>query len=418
MGHYFSLPQLGAGSPDVESLGCYFYRLARAHDCSRWQLGRHLRAWSESNCAGRPWRYFPSGMLHQSMAMCGYGSAVSTIVGSLQFATDVPTLRSGTLLPLQNVAARTAIRTLRTQRAWCPACYAEDLSGQNEPYDRLLWALLPIKRCVTHKIELQTRCPTCGSPQDYSREIQQLTRCIACQGSLMDRVSCWTIAPSPFFGEKQIHELVGAGARNPTLTLHWSPIAAFYKRARNELSPNHPMRTRKSFSRQGGYPTLESLLQLVTTFNISLLDFQTLDPSTLNLPLYGPDSLPVGPSRPRQTPVTCLQVESKLKEILARSDPLPPFRDFCEELCVSKGFVSYRFPALSQSYLLRRRQMREEAREDAMSAAIRVVEQAGLWAEYCEGGVKQKDLVRDIVRLAKVSVPIARKALAYFMRRQ
>lgn len=419
MGHYFSLPQLGADSPDVESLGCYFYRLARAHDCSRWQLGRHLRAWSEAHGAGRPWRYFPSGMLHQSMSMCGYGSAVSTLVNSLQIATDVPTLRSGTLLPLQNVAARTAVRTLRTQRAWCPACYAEDLIGQDEPYDRLLWAILPIKRCITHKIELLTRCPTCGAPQDYARGIQQLTQCISCKGSLINDARCFTPAPAPFFGEKQIYELVGATASNPDLTLHWGSIATFFKRARRELSPNHPIRTRYvSFSRPGAYPTLESLLQLATTFNVSLLDFQTPEPAALNLPLYGPDCLPAGSSRPRQTQATYLQVEAKLKEMLMDSYPLPPFRDFCEELGVSKGFVSYRFPELSQSYLLRRRQARVATKEDSMSSAIQTVKEAGLWTAYREGRIKQKDVEREIVRLANVSVPTARAALSNYKHRR
>lgn len=415
MGHYFSLQQFGAGSLEVESLGCYFFRLAQAHDCSRWQLGRHLRAWSDANGAGVPWRYFPSGMLDKAMTMCGYGSAVSRIVESLQLATGVPTLRSGTLLSLENVAARNAPKTLRTRRAWCPACYSEDINAQNEAYDRLLWSVVPIKRCAIHKVELRTQCPKCNSPQDYSRDLRQLTRCIYCKGSLMGDQCHMTVSPNPYFGEKQIHELISACAKNPGLTLQSDSIAEFFRRARLELSPNHPLRARSSsFSRYGSRATLESLLQLATTFNVSLLDFQASGQLAPNLPLYGPDCVPVGPGRPRQTRAAVLQVEAALKKLLENEKPLPPLRDFCEELGVSKGFVNYRFPELTKIYLSRRRLARESAKEAALAAAIRLVEKAGLWRDYHCGGVRQKFIEREIVRMACVSVPIARKALLHF----
>lgn len=414
MGHYFSLPHFGAGSPEVESLGCYFFRLASAHDCSPWQLLRHLRAWSEASYGDSGWPTISTSLFDRNLPMCGYGRATDRVANALVIATNVPTLRSGTLLSLQHVAASTAQRTLRTSRAWCPACYAEDLQRTNEPYDRLLWALVPIKRCALHRLMLLTQCPSCEAPQHYTVSAKKLSRCSSCGRSLIAKVSSRVPAPLPLYGEKLLHELVAAGATDPGLTLNWGSISAFYKKARKELSPNHLLRVRPCFTRLGMYPTLESLIQLATTFNVSLTDFQGTEPPAVTLPLYGPDNLPeAGHPHPRRSPATHLEVEAALKNLLNSQQPLPPFRVFCEGLGASQGYVSYRFPSLTKSYLHARRLARDATQKRKVKAAMDILRTGGVWEQYCDGSITQlKQLVREVSRLASVTIAVARKAVA------
>lgn len=420
MGHYFSLPHLEAGSLEVESLHCYFFRLAHAHDCTPRQLIRHLRSWSQANHGGDAWPRASASLLDRGLSMCGYGAATDRLANALVIATNVQTLRSGTLLSLQHVAARTALRTLRLSRAWCPACYSEDLQRAGEPFDRLLWALMPIRRCSVHRILLETQCPACSAPQHYNVSGRRIDECSSCGHSLVDNDNCRVPAPVPTHGEKLIHDLVGASAANPNLTLGWEAISTFYQKARRELSQNHPLITRTSFRRHGVYPTLDSLIELCTTFNVSLVDFQTAESPDLTLPLYGPADLPAASRRhPRRPPATHAQVEAALTGLLTSGRPLPPFREFCEHLGASKGYVSYRFPALAKIYLHARRVARDAAYQDSIRVAMQTLRTSGLWQAYCHQGTsQQKTLVYDLSRLASVSINVARKVVSAYEREQ
>lgn len=420
MAHYFSLPHLGAGSPEVESLGCYFFRLARAHDCTPWQLIRHLRAWSEANHVEGKWPHLPNSLLNKSMAMCGYGAATDRIASALVRATNVRTLRSGTLLSLRDVAARSALRTLRPSRAWCPACYAEDLQATGEPYDRLLWALVPLRRCSIHRLTLVDRCPACHAQQLYGTPVKTPSECSSCGHFLAGTNDHPVLAPVPTQGEKLIYELIGASACKPDLTLHWSSITAFYETVRPELSPNHPLTTRTSFRRHGAYPTLDSLIELCTTFSVSLVDFQTPEAPALTLPLYGPENRPAAnPRHPRRSPTTHVQVQTALNDALTSGCPLPPFREFCERLGTSKGYVSYRFPTLARTYLCARRIARDDAQQTNILKATQMLKSSALWQAYIKNGMcQQKILVRKLSSLAGVTITVARKVVAACEREQ
>lgn len=421
MAKYFSTQHLGAGSLEVESLGCYFFRLAQAHGCTQSQLVVHLGKWwgaSSRPLASRP---FPRGTLVGGRTpLHGYSEAIERLTLALTAATNVPTLRSGTLLPLRHVAARTALHTFRVSRAWCPACYAEDLIRSDEPYDRVLWGLLPITRCHIHRIELLMQCPGCNAPQGYTAGVKRLTQCVNCGSSLVGPDSCRQPAPRPEFGEKLICDLVNACAENPDLTLHWQSISKFFKRARQELPPNDAMRYSPSFTRNGTRPTLDTLLRLATLFNISLLDFQTPDPPDLNLPLYGPACLSIAEKQhPRRSLATHAQVEARVTSLLTSGAPLPPYGAFCDQLRVSKGYVNYRFPDLAERYLKQRRLERSAAQQAKIRATVEVIEKYSLWEAYMNGRIgRLKQLEREVAHLAKVTISTARKVVEEFSRRK
>lgn len=409
MAYYFSVPHLGAGSPEVESLGCYFLRLARAHDCTQWQLAQHLAAWWDHKQGNRSKTRFLSA---QTLAISGAGQDVAKLVDALTQGTGIETLRSGTLLVLQQAAARTCLGTLRNTRAWCPACYENDAGEHREIYDRLLWAIAPITRCSIHGIALMDRCPACDSAQSYTVQCTSLDRCGACGESLAaggQRVT----ADRPGLGEKLVEELVAACALDPTLTLHREAMRLFFKRSRCELPKGDPLLTTPSLTSRSCRPTLGTIIRMATAFNLSLLDFQAAQPPPINRALYTPKS-PGFPVRPRRKlpPEVRARVEEALTTILASPDIPPPFIAFCERMRVSTGYVAYQFPALAKQYAERCR-VGVRALADASMKAAQAAIDAGLMEDYTSGLMTQKkQLIRAVAQASKVSIVTARKAVA------
>lgn len=412
MAYYFTIPHLGAGRTEVEGLSCYMRRLAIAHGCSEWQLARHLAAWWDHSEANESASQFPKIVITKNtIPICGLGSDVSKLVGALTLGTGVGTLRSASLLPLHGVVSRTSIGTLRTSRAWCPACYQEDAALGHDLYDRLTWAIAPITRCPAHHAALQDRCPTCRSPQFYSVRFR-LDECWSCGGSLASSALAPSRLEVPGFGEKLILDLVTACAEKPELALNHESVVTFFRRNRHELPRGDPLLNSRTLNGTG-LPSLWTLLRMATAFNVSLLDFQTAEPPQGSLPLFGSHShqLPTR-KRSRLSNEVKTKVHHSLDASLASPQTPPPFSLFCKMLAVSPGYVSYQFPELTRSYLARRKSVVRGNRAEMLRAA-QVAVDSGLLRRYEIGEIHQlKDLVLAVAEAVGVSIVTARKAIA------
>lgn len=413
MAYYFSVPHLGAGSSEVESLGCYFIRLARAHTCTEWQLTSHLTAWWTHAQPDDTKYRFPHATLSskKSLAVCGYGRDVAKLVDALTLGTGVTTLRAGTLLALQQTASRSSIGTLRPSRAWCPACYEEDLQHEGEVYDRLVWAIAPMQRCAIHKLALMDRCPHCASAQFFT-VATRLDHCNTCGNHLLGDVKDRIVAPCPALGEKLIEELVAACAQDPTLTLSRQGMLTFFKQAHCELPKRDPLRNLRSLT-SWALPTLTTMLRMATAFNVSLLDFQTAQPPAINRALYVSASPSTSVRRsPRHSPDVRRRVEAALKEVLASPDIPPPYLRFSQKLKVSTGYIAYHFPSLFKAYAQRRCQLKAATQAADLEAAQAVINN-GLMDRYAHRQITQKKrLITAAAQASGASIVLARKAVA------
>lgn len=345
------------------------------------------------------------------MPICGHGTDVSKLVNALALGTGLNTLRSGTLLPLQGVISRTSIGSLRTSRAWCPACYQEDASLGRDLYDRLVWAIAPTMRCAIHRVALQDRCPSCGDPQFYSVRFR-LDQCCSCLASLTESSLPLIRAELPAFGERLVHELVGGCAADPELSINRESIRKFFLVNRHELPKGDPLLSCRTLIGVGR-PSLWTLIRMAVAFNVSLLDFQTSELPRATLPLFGSysQSFPAG-KRSRISQDVKEKVRSALKEALSSSCMPPSFSFFCKTLRVSPGYVSYQFPELARDYLQRRRSVVKDSRSEMLRAA-RVALDSGLLRRHESGEIHQlKELVIAVAAAAGVSIVTARKAVA------
>ncbi len=413
MANYFSVPHLGAGSLEVEGISSYLVRMARAHGCSHWQLARHLDAWwDRNNCNQRVERLPRITQSGVRIQLCGVGSDTAKLVAALGAATGIISLRSATILSLAPVISSTSIGALKSSRAWCPACYAEDAREQGEVYDRLLWALLPITRCSIHKTPLLLRCPSCESTQVYASGAR-LDECYVCRANLGAIAPPHTPLEHPSFGEKLLHELVTACAENPDLTLNREGMRLFFKRHRRDLPPGDPLFNVRALGSRSNRPSLMSVLKFATAFGASLLDFQSSRPPGVSHCLYVAASLPSSRRSGRHPRSVYLKVQVALNSALENPKSSAAFRTFCANLDVSTGYVRHNFPVEARKYADLRREYSHWRRESITVAALEMAN-SGLIDDYRSGRIKQvKELIRAVANASGVQTLTARKVVEH-----
>ncbi len=147
---FYALEPIGVGTPQVESLTGYLVRLAAAHAVRVGDLViRELR----SQIAWVP------GTTQIGYSMDGVGKTAERWVSVLERLTSVEALRFLTLLPFAQLFPTP--RLLRSERAWCPQCYACMRDDGQTVYEPLLWSMKSVEVCVRHRRPLETTCPDC-----------------------------------------------------------------------------------------------------------------------------------------------------------------------------------------------------------------------------------------------------------------
>jgi len=419
MADYFSLAHLGTGTAEVEGLNSYTTRLSQAHGCSEWQLTKHIRAWWERKHSRDSTDQFPTiASAIYEVPLCGMGSDVAKFVAALEDATGVRTLRSATILPLAAALSPTSIGTLRSSRAWCPACFGADVEAGLPLYGRLLWAVSSVTRCRLHRVQLVDRCPKCSAPQ-LARSGSRLDYCNVCCTTLLVPPRHFTHAARPAFGEDLIYELIEACARDPTISLNRRTMQLFFRRHRRELPAGDPLLSVPSLTSDTSRPSLGTALRMAKAFGVSLLDFQSTTVPETTGELYGAASTPLPKVyRPRHTKEVRDRVEAALCHALREKDALVSFRLFCAQQGVSTGYVLHQLPSQSNAYIARRKEGVTASARVKLLAAQRVA-YAGLVEDYQQGRIRQlKDLIRAVASASGVSIVTARKAVSLCIKRR
>jgi len=154
-----SLPPIGIGTPEVESLSSYISRLAREYFVAPNHL---LKACVE--------RYFGSNSylkdINYNINSCkrvnGLDKITETAVSSIEKATGRQDVIYMTLLPWQTILSP---KQMKYKRAWCSACFQSDLENKTPVYERLLWKIDVVESCPIHNQNLTSICPHCESEQ-------------------------------------------------------------------------------------------------------------------------------------------------------------------------------------------------------------------------------------------------------------
>jgi hypothetical protein len=160
----YSIPPIGIGTPQVESLSGYIARLAEAHAISVGDLfGRKPK--NAPSCWIIRRSHFYRSRRPKAHSFHATGSGINGMfewsqkwVRILEEATCQQGLVALTLRPLQSVLSDMAL--FRRDRAWCSSCYQDDRKT-GVVYERLLWTIDCVTICPRHLIHLHDRCPRC-----------------------------------------------------------------------------------------------------------------------------------------------------------------------------------------------------------------------------------------------------------------
>lgn len=160
----YSLEPIGLGTPLSESLTSYIVRLSLAHCLPV----KYLFSWIVMSLVNRP--YLQSGEVFDANILPKrFTSSVHCLNGKGEIAEDWVraleelTCRRGlsylTMLPWRNVMPDQGL--IRKHKAWCPECFTAWQQSGKELYEPLIWKLIPVAVCPTHKRALEVKCSHC-----------------------------------------------------------------------------------------------------------------------------------------------------------------------------------------------------------------------------------------------------------------
>jgi hypothetical protein len=384
MGDFFSLEPLGIGTAEIEGLPSYICRLAKIHALTVHGLLAALASWNRTSGRGYS---LPANPIYQrgGGVFCGVGPGVSSYVRILTEATDSRDIDRTTFTSLVPAISRQGAGLSRRSRAWCPACFEEHRHEKSACYDRLIWAMAPMVRCPTHKVELISDCPSCAAPQIYYHRSGHLGRCWKCCEELVSDPHAWTYQRNPSFGERDCVEVVEAIAKGDLVSSHPRAFQVFFDELLHNLSQSKRLRFGPDlFGKTGcneireSQPHFSSMIRYTNTLGVRLVDVLS---SPVESAKVAGDLLGErvdrrrtrGPHKPQKVIDAC---QRRLqREIFEQALVVPPsLTELAKELHVSLGFLRYRFAALVESYeefrTERRRLELERRRRDMHNALL------------------------------------------------
>ena len=407
MANYFSLPLAGAGTHNVENFRCYLSRLADIHGISVWQLVRHMHGWW-----ARTYHYytFPKYLLSTALfGPCAHGNDVARLLTIVETATGTTALRAATIQPLRDVLPPNATLIFKSKRAWCPACFIEQLQSVGFIYEPLLWALRNIDRCPEHQLELIDRCPNCGQAQTLYPATTNLAHCAQCGASLIPDPKQWKKARQPALGEGDLVELISLWAKEPTLTFSRNAYPRFIR-----LFESNWLNSRNKWidlararlichSSHYGQPQLRTLLHIATIAGVSV-SLLLEDPATASSIAMLPTRWPVKIPRAAR-PIYSSKYKRAIKRVLMRSLNVavpfghygPSLHEIIEPWKVDAQTVLRWYPELVCK--IRRRHILSKRLHDRANrkSMIYLLERRGLLKDYIAGHIRSQDSVVNIL---------------------
>jgi hypothetical protein len=177
----FSLPLVGFGTPQQESLLSLIVRTSRAHAVSPRRLIGTVFGKAKPAIGKLDYSTF-----YRSLAgtVNGMGQYAWLFVSAMEELTGRPGLGRLTMLPWKGVFPHNGQGLLARHPRWCPVClYRQRLLGDATSFP-LVWSIEPYRACPEHACLLEDRCPHCGKTQPYLPRYPDLGICSHCRKPL------------------------------------------------------------------------------------------------------------------------------------------------------------------------------------------------------------------------------------------
>lgn len=425
MADYFSLNPLGIGTSEVECFPSYLSRLARLHGVTQQQFCTHLAQWSGRQEKGEA---LPASRLYDSKSalFCGVQPTLSRYLHAVEEATGSRHIDRTTLVAITAGMSNQSIGLVKRVRSWCPACLQEHLASESVVYDRLLWCLAPMLRCVFHQVELVSCCPHCSAPQHHIDQSGDLALCFRCRLPLVSHRKSWRSRRGPCFGERDCYELVTAISTGELVKAEDQAFKTFSTEIDRlfAIAMSKPMSPgvrevalyTRSLSKRNKAPlsTFPTMIRQCAGTGVRLVDVLTspVDAARSAGGLFPMEDIPGYRPRRHSSPFHYL-VSCRLKEELSKpnNQRILAYPIFTRELGVTDGYLRYRFPILTNRYKKRCREEHVVAAQEE-DARVRLFLQSKLHLYPSAEFPSQDHLVAAATKACCCGVRRARTVLA------
>ena len=403
----FSIPLMGLGTAEVESLPSYLHRCAIAHGSD---VGLFIqtvnRLVPDSNLCVTEQVKAKHFKPHELVRP---GKLADSIIASLSEATG-QRLESSVLWILRTVLGRSAEEVVKGFR-WCPECLAECHSLGIEPYFKLIWHMSSVTACHIHRTPFIHVCEFCGCDQTTYRKQHDIGFCQECGESLARR-------------KKKI--------AFSDLTSSWEDLGNDVVQLFRDLARIDP----RSISEDGPYKSINDLLDYYWKANredvfygaltrdemislacrdkkVSLLTARRVA-FRLGVPLY-----PFLAGEASQTPgvldhgMFCtlpdgyldvrhkarkdhMVILRKIRQVIRGSDHPLTAKDVCEQAGVSTGYLAYRYPILYKGIVEKRKAYEEEQRLKTIYRAQAAALEYFISEKYAQAPKSRKQAYRQL----------------------
>lgn len=178
----FSLPPMGAGTPQLESMISLLVRTSYAHSVGTRQLIGGVFAQAEPEIADLAYAKFFRSL---AATINGLGKYAELFVLATEQLTGQKDLRKHTLLPWKGFFPHNGQGLLAKHPQWCPVCLREQPSKGTGSVFPLAWYLEAPRVCAMHQHPLESRCPQCGKTQPFLPRYPDLGVCDHCRSPLV-----------------------------------------------------------------------------------------------------------------------------------------------------------------------------------------------------------------------------------------
>jgi hypothetical protein len=184
----YRLQTLGAGTGWVESLTSYIARLAQAHCLPPCVLFNREIMPQFRRIAQRPSIQTGYRGGYWKASINGNNGSAELMVHTLEALTQAKHLRQSTLLSCGDSLAKRPL--IRRKQVWCSACFQEWHEANAPLYLPLMWSLIDLNLCPTHRVRLTEHCPICKSTQISLASSMPVGVCQSCKTWLGTTDTC------------------------------------------------------------------------------------------------------------------------------------------------------------------------------------------------------------------------------------
>ena len=175
----YHLEPIGIGTPYVESLTSFLMRLSQAHSLEfNTLVAKKISNYFDQKYLQTHRNKGLSTLFNKGAALNSNGILASQLYQSLEQLTLRKDLSCLTLLAFNKVFS--SRKLLRKSKAWCPVCYEQCRRANKTVYEPLLWSFESVTVCHQHFQPMANKCPHCDRPIPWLTGKSQVGFCSKC----------------------------------------------------------------------------------------------------------------------------------------------------------------------------------------------------------------------------------------------